>query len=182
MKSALLKAIFLRFFLIVIFVSFTTTSVSAKTKSSGDSGSTSDGSQANSKSGSGKGQGSDSSQSPSAQGITSGSLAIESTMLAYMALSEDAKAIAKAIRLRVQGQNVIVATPADLTGVLQWRIVMAQGGLLHDRAIKLFGALPKVPPFFASAPKNVAALGGGPFVASPSDVATLIQTVASIFS
>lgn len=103
-------------------------SISAKTSSS--TGST--GSQAGSKTASSSAP--DAAKTPSSPGGGGGTLSIESTMLAYLALSEDARKIAEAIQSTVKGQNVIVATPADLAAILQWRIVMGQGELLHTRA------------------------------------------------
>jgi len=127
-------------------------------------------------------------QGASAPGITgggSGSMAIESVLFAYKALGEDARNISDAVSGRVNGKIVVVATPADFASFLQWRTTMYQAALLDKRANSAIAAMRSgIPSSFGNVPKNAQTLGGptGPFLGSPSDVQTLIQTLASIFA
>jgi len=123
------------------------------------------------------------SANPSPAGITGGSMAIESTIFAYRALTADANKIYEAIKPKVKGQTVVIATPADFTSLVQWRTLMYQAGLLDKRALSATSKLEAIliPPFFSNVRKDVPKLGG-PFIASPADVQTLIQTLASVFA
>jgi hypothetical protein len=127
-------------------------------------------------------------QGPSAPGITgggSGSIAIESVLFAYKALAKDAENISENIEQKVKGKIVVVATPADFASFLQWRTTMYQAALLDKRAQSAIAAVKAaIPPSFANVPKSAQTVGGaaGPFLGSPSDVQTLIQTLASMFA
>lgn len=118
---------------------------------------------------------------------TSSNMAVESTIFAYRALAKDADKMAEAINGRLKGrtdQSVVIATPAEFTSLVQWRIVMAQADLLHSRAQEAMGSLAKaipIPPEIKNQTGNVEALGAG-FVPSASDLQTVVQTVASIFA
>lgn len=116
-----------------------------------------------------------------AEGDSAGSMAIESTIFAYAALAADADKLAQAISPKVSGQVVVIATPADFTSLVQWRIVMAQADLLHGRARSTLKSLTDIPipPEFAGVTKKGAAFGAGP-VPSAADIQTLVQTAASI--
>jgi hypothetical protein len=127
--------------------------------------------------------------SPSSPGITggAGSMGIESTIFAYKALASDATAIANAVISNVKGKVVVVATPADFASLVQWRTTIYQIELLDGKLAKATAALDKKNiPDFLKTPQgslpSVPTVGGGPFVASPSDVQTLVQTLASIFA
>jgi hypothetical protein len=130
------------------------------------------------------GQSGDNNQGGSSQGITGGSMAIESTIFAYKSLTADADGIVQTIMPRVRDQIVMIASPSDFSGLVQWRIVVTQADLLHTRAESAIKSIEtiKIPPEFSNVPKAVPKLGGGPFIAGPADVATLIQTLASMFA
>jgi len=117
----------------------------------------------------------------SASGITGGSMAIESTIFAYRALTADADKISEAIKPKVQDQTVVIATPADFTSLVQWRTVMYQAGLLHKRAQSATKSLEDIPipPLLRNPPTKEPPRG---FVTSPADVQALIQTLASVFA
>ena len=121
-------------------------------------------------------------QSANSPGITSGSMAIESTLFAYKALAEDADKISAAVKDKIKSNAVVIATPPDFANLLQWRTTMYQAGLLHERATAATQTLDNIqkPNFFVNVPKNVPKLGA--FLASASDLQTLIQTLASIFA
>ena len=148
-------------------------------------GSSGSGSSQNSSGGSSsKGQSAGSSASDQASaGISGGTIAIESTLFAYKSLSADAQHISEKLSPVVRNQVVLIATPNDLTNFAQWRAVMAQADLLHQRAQNTLGSAKAItaPSSFVNVPKNVQTSGGA-FIASPSDVQALIQTVASIFA
>ncbi len=115
------------------------------------------------------------------EGDSAGSMAIESTIFAYAALAADADKLAQAISPKVSGQVVVIATPADFTSLVQWRIVMAQADLLHGRARSTLKSLTDIPipPEFAGVTQKGVAFGAGP-VPSAADIQTLVQTAASI--
>lgn len=118
---------------------------------------------------------------PSPQGgITNGTLPIEATAFAYKALNADATNIARAVLPKTKGQIVVVGTVGDVNAIIQFRVVMGQGRLLEQRVSSLASALSgiSVPTYSKPVSKQVAA--GTPFITSPSDVATLIQTIGSM--
>lgn len=129
-------------------------------------------------------------QGPSAPGITGGSggsIAIESVLFAYKALGEDAHKIARAVVTQIpDGHVVVIATPADFAGLLQWRTTMYQADLLDDRLTAatndLIGCADKPPASFSRVQKSIPTVGAGPFIAGPSDVQALVQTLASMFA
>ena len=157
----------------------------AQSNKAGSDGGNSQGANSNSSSNKSQNAGqSGGNQGGSSAGITGGSMAIESTIFAYRSLTADADGMVQVILPKVKDQIVIIATSADFTNLVQWRIVMAQGNLLHERAQAAIGSLTsiQIPTEFAPVPKNVPKLGAGPFIASPTDVQTLIQTLASMFA
>jgi hypothetical protein len=129
----------------------------------------------------GAGQSPAGSPSGSTPGITSGGPPIEAILFAYRALAADATAITEAISEKVKEQVVLIGNPTDFAGIVLWRTVMGQAALLHrreDTCHKQVQQVPSLPRYSESVPQ----LFGAPFVANPTDVQTLIQTLASMFA
>jgi hypothetical protein len=124
-----------------------------------------------------------SSQAAPASGVTNGTLPIEETILAYKVLSANANTMASAINNRVSNQVVVVGTPGDIAAIIQLRIVIGQAAILQQRleqlTARLGDLLPQLPVYSKPAAGPPTA-SGGPFIAGPADVATLIQTLGSI--
>jgi hypothetical protein len=97
-------------------------------------------------------------------------------------LGQIALKIADKLSTKTAGHLVIIATPADVGIIVQWRSVLGQAALLHRRANAVTSAIERisVPHYSKPAAKKSAPALGGAFIASPSDVTTLIQTLASI--
>jgi hypothetical protein len=76
---------------------------------------------------------------------------------------------------------VVVGTSTDIAAIVQLRIVLSQANILEQRLTTLTGALNAIviPIYAHPVIKGNPALGAG-FIASPADVATLIQTLGSI--
>jgi hypothetical protein len=119
--------------------------------------------------------------SPAPAGITNGTLPIESTILAYKVLFADADKIDKAISGRTTGKIVVVGTSSDIAAIVQLRIILSQERILERRLQTLTTALMGIliPVYAHPVIKGSVKLGAG-FLASPADVATLIQTLGSI--
>jgi hypothetical protein len=130
--------------------------------------------------------------SPPPTGITGGNIAIESTILSYRALSKDATAIADAIGNSVGANNsannsIVIATPTDFSGLLQWRVMIAQARQLHTNMLTATGQLEKVtiPDFFPLVPETSSTVGGLSLASVGTGISTaqaLIQTLASLFA
>jgi hypothetical protein len=114
-------------------------------------------------------------------GITNGTLPIESTILAYKILVADAARIDQSLSAKTAGTIVVVGTSADIAAIVQLRIVVSQANILEQRLISLTAAMNAIvkPNYANPVIKGNPALGAG-FIASPADVATLIQTLGSI--
>jgi hypothetical protein len=114
-------------------------------------------------------------------GITNGTLPIESTILAYKILVADAARIDQSLSTKTAGTIVVVGTSADIAAIVQLRIVVSQANILEQRLISLTAAMNAIvkPNYANPVIKGNPALGAG-FIASPADVATLIQTLGSI--
>jgi hypothetical protein len=125
---------------------------------------------------------------PSGQpsGITNGTLPIEATILAYKALTAGAHAMATAVNRKARGRVVVIGTSSDIAAIIQLRTVLGQARILKDRLDRLeakLGAISALPAYSTPPAKPGLALGGAaPFISTPSDVATLIQTLGSITS
>ena len=119
---------------------------------------------------------SDTSGSPASpgSGITNGTLPMEATILAYKVLSAYATKMADAINNKVTNQVVIIGTSNDIAAIIQLRIVLGQADILKRRLADLTRELTAEQRHYQ--PK----FGAAPFIAGPSDVATLIQTLGSI--
>lgn len=120
-------------------------------------------------------------QSAAPAGITNGSLPIESTILAYKILTADAAKIDQSLSAKTAGKIVVVGTSADIAAIVQLRIVLSQASVLEQRLQTLTAALRGIakPVYANPVMKGNVKLGAG-FIASPADVATLIQTLGSI--
>lgn len=123
------------------------------------------------------------SSTPSAPpaGITNGTPPIESTILAYKILVADAARIDASLSTKTTGKIVVVGTSTDIAAIVQLRIVLSQANILEQRLTTLTTALNAIvkPIYVSPVIKGNPALGAG-FIASPADVATLIQTLGSI--
>jgi hypothetical protein len=117
------------------------------------------------------------------QGITNGTLPIESTILAYKILVADAAKIDESLSTKTAGRIVVVGTSADIAAIVQLRIVLSQANILEQRLSTLTAALNAInkPNYSRPVIKGNPQLGAG-FIASPADVATLIQTLGSIIA
>jgi hypothetical protein len=120
-------------------------------------------------------------QNAAPAGITNGSLPIESTILAYKILVAEAAKIDESLSTKTAGKIVVVGTSADIAAIVQLRIVLSQANILEQRLRTLTAVLSAIPqPAYANrVTKGRVGLGAG-FIASPADVATLIQTLGSI--
>lgn len=114
-------------------------------------------------------------------GITNGTPPIEATILAYKILVADAARIDQSLTTRTAGKIVVIGTSSDIAAIVQLRIVLSQASILEQRLTMLTADLNAIviPVYANPVIKGNPALGAG-FIASPSDVATLIQTLGSI--
>ena len=114
-------------------------------------------------------------------GITNGTPPIESTILAYKILVADAAKIDNYLSAKTTGSIVVVGTSTDIAAIVQLRIVLSQSNILEQRLKSLTDKLNDIvrPVYAHPVIKGNAKLGAG-FIASPADVATLIQTLGSI--
>jgi hypothetical protein len=114
-------------------------------------------------------------------GITNGTPPIESTILAYKILVADAAKIAESLGTNTAGKIVVIGTSNDIAAIIQLRIVLSQAGILEQRLRNLTTELNKIalPNYAHAVIKGNPRLGAG-FIASPAEVATLIQTLGSI--
>jgi len=122
------------------------------------------------------------SQTSPGSGITNGTLPIEATILAYKAFSASANEMANAINKKISKEPtdriVIICTTDDIAAITQLRIVLGQAQILTGRLYALARDLnDQLPERKKEAPSEKPA---GPFIASPSDVTTLIQTLGNI--
>ena len=115
-------------------------------------------------------------------GITTGTLPIESTILAYQALSAEALQIAGGLRKRVVGHRVVIGTARDIDAIIQLRILIAQTAGLQlrisglDRRLSTFTCGRPTP---TPTPKHAVTIAG---IApqSVSDLVSLINAAAPI--
>jgi hypothetical protein len=114
-------------------------------------------------------------------GITNGTPPIEATILAYKILVADAARIDQSLNSKTAGTIVVVGTSSDIAAIIQLRIILGQESVLERRLNTLTAALNAIdkPNYARQVIKGNPALGAG-FIASPADVATLIQTLGSI--
>jgi len=121
------------------------------------------------------------SAAPSATPATSGApgtIPIESTIFAYQGLSLGADEIAAAIHQRVQGDanpKIIIATPGDITAIVQLRLLLAQINIFNDRLTRINGRVARI---------NCVQQHGGHFavVALPALLAGVASSVSSLGS
>jgi hypothetical protein len=125
--------------------------------------------------------------SPPAQAMTSGVFTIESTALAYQALSEEARVISERLNSATREHVVFVGTSGDVNAILLLRAYMNQAGTIQGRldrdtarlqtfgCAKKKGAAPRKPTLTPS-PISLSALAPQSF----SDIVTALQTAAAI--
>jgi hypothetical protein len=114
-------------------------------------------------------------------GITNGTLSIEATILAYRVLAADAVNISAALTSKTTGRSVIIGSSADIAAFLQLRIVLGEASILKVRLASQTQALDAISiPSYSKSPATQGSTVGAGFIASPADVATLIQTLGSI--
>ncbi len=101
--------------------------------------------------------------------ITNGNTLIEATLFAYRALSSDVAAIAFEIK-RSDPKKIVIGTQADVTAFSQWRVIMEEASLLHDRAQNIAKELAQANIDFLKIPKPQLSISvaHGAITASPN--------------
>lgn len=131
-------------------------------------------------------QGSPNGNGPS-PGITGGTSPIESVLFAYKALASDGAAISGQINSLLSGHTpaiVVIATPADISAIIQWRAVMGQLSVLDERA-EASGLLatPDIPQYSRPVSSPTPPTPSARFGLSPTgagEVQTLAQTALTL--
>jgi hypothetical protein len=123
---------------------------------------------------------------PSPGGITGGTDPIESVLFSYKALTSDGAAISSQVTRLLEGSKgiVVIASPTDVSALVQWRSVMGQLRLLTRRAENSDQlARPDIPQYSASVgatpPSNARQFG---LIAGAADIQTLAQTALTLAS
>jgi hypothetical protein len=126
---------------------------------------------------------------PTASGAT---MSIESTILAYQGFQLGAQAIADALQTQLKStapSKVVIATPADVTNILQLRIVLAQAHSIDSHINKLNYILRKVfkcPPVATTSQAPLFPVTGfnlnwlGAWFATPADISGMITAIGSL--
>jgi WG containing repeat len=123
---------------------------------------------------------------PSSPGITGGTDPIESVLFAYKALASDGAAISSQINGLLQPQDksiVVIATPTDVSALVQWRAVTGQLDLLRkrvDESDRL--ARPTIPTYSNAVASSGPVSGRFGLIASAGDIQTLAQTALTLAS